>query len=111
MRGRGKAGQYSKLYASSRWRKLRAAQLMRQPLCEMCKEHGNVTAADTVDHKEPHRGDMDKFWYGPLQSLCATCHNSHKQRLENGGGMMGCDEDGFPLDPEHHWAGVAGGTK
>ena len=109
MRTRGKAGQYSQLYATPRWRKLRAAQLLNQPLCEMCKEHDKVTAADTVDHKEPHRGDMEKFWAGPFQSLCGTCHSSHKQREENGNGVMGCDSHGFPLDPKHYWAGSTRG--
>jgi hypothetical protein len=36
------------------------------------------------DHVEPHRGDLDKFWSGPFQSLCAECHNVDKQRIENG---------------------------
>jgi len=106
---RGRAGQYSKLYTTPRWRKLRAAQLIHQPLCEMCTEQGKVTEAKVVDHQEPHRGDMEKFWAGPFQSLCEPCHNSHKQREENGGGMMGCDANGFPLDPEHYWAGASRG--
>ena len=100
---RGSDGQYGKLYASYRWRKLREAQLNRQPLCEMCAAHGDVTAAHVVDHKKPHRGDMEKFWAGPFQSLCDHCHNAHKQRQENGGEIMGCDADGFPIGPEHHW--------
>ena len=106
---RGRAGQYSQLYTTKRWRKLRAAQLVKQPLCEMCAEHSKVTEATVVDHKEPHRGDMVRFWAGPFQSTCKHCHDSHKQREENGGGMMGCDADGFPLDPEHCWAGTTGG--
>lgn len=106
---RGSPGKYSQLYTTKRWRKLRASQLILQPLCEMCLDHGNITEATVVDHKEPHHGDMAKFWTGPFQSLCKHCHDSHKQRLENGGGVMGCDENGFPLDTEHYWANTTGG--
>jgi hypothetical protein len=69
----------------------------------MCSTQGKVTIANVVDHVNPHRGDMEKFWNGPFQSLCERCHNSHKQRQENGGGVMGCDIDGFPIDPDHYW--------
>jgi len=97
------AGQYSKLYTTTRWRKLRCEQLKKEPLCEMCKSHGKVIVATVVDHEEPHRGDIRKFWKGPFSSLCKHCHDSHKKRFENGGGVMGCDAEGFPLDPEHFW--------
>ncbi|WP_234239756.1 HNH endonuclease [Billgrantia desiderata] len=68
-------------------------------------EDGRVTPADTVDHIEPHRGDGDKF-FDPknLQSLCATCHSSRKQRLEVRQVVdYGCNEAGMPNDPSHHW--------
>ncbi|MCJ2010442.1 ATP-binding protein [Methylobacterium sp. J-092] len=47
-----------------------------------------MTPASVCDHIEPHRGDVDRFWAGPFQSVCATCHNRHKQRQErqDGGG-------------------------
>ena len=101
---RDRAKQPNKLYNTTRWRKLRKAQLISQPLCEMCKDIGNITEATVVDHVEPHRGNEDKFWTGPFQSLCKQCHDSHKQRQENGGGVMGCDEQGFPIDSDHSWA-------
>lgn len=98
-----KEGQYSKLYTTKRWRALRQAQLLSEPLCRMCQEIGRFVTASVVDHIEPHKGDMDKFWSGPFQSLCNHCHNSHKKRLESGGGVVGCDLNGFPIDPAHHW--------
>ena len=101
---RARAGKYSKLYTTRRWRKVRQAQLTKQPLCQMCIEVGKVTTANVVDHIKPHRGDMTLFWSGPFQSLCEDCHNSHKKRLENSGGVMGCDAAGFPLNPKHLWA-------
>lgn len=74
-----------KLYTQRRWRKLRARQLAREPLCRMCLVDGRVTAATICDHVEPHRGDMMKFWAGPFQSLCAEHHNRVKQSMEKGG--------------------------
>lgn len=100
---RGRAGQYSKLYTTKRWRELRRVQLENEPLCRMCEKHGKIVEANVVDHVEPHGGDMHKFWSGPFQSLCGPCHNSHKQRLEKGGGVMGCDDLGMPIDPDHFW--------
>lgn len=98
------AGKFNRLYTSKRWRKLRRTQLDQFPLCQMCAKHGRVEPATVVDHVDPHRGDMDKFWYGKLQSLCKHCHDSHKKRLENGGGEIGCDTEGFPIDQNHHWS-------
>ena len=34
-----------------------------------CLERGIVTAANVVDHVEPHRGDCTKFVTGKLQSV------------------------------------------
>lgn len=70
----------------------------------MCQERGRITAATVVDHITPHKGDTALFWdQSNWQSLCASCHNSHKQRLEKSGRVNGCDADGFPADPNHHW--------
>ncbi len=74
---------YKRWYKTSRWQKLRLEQLRREPLCAMCKPR--ITPATVCDHTEPHRGDEEKFWSGPFQSLCATHHNSDKQRIEKGG--------------------------
>ena len=62
-----------------RWQKRREQQLRKEPLCRMCEAQGRVTAATVADHVTPHRGDPALF-DGSLQSLCATCHSSVKQR-------------------------------
>lgn len=67
-------------------------------------ERGILKPADVVDHIEPHRGDRTAFWTGALQSLCHPCHSSTKQRME-AGKHAGCDADGTPLAPGHHWHG------
>jgi hypothetical protein len=71
-----------RLYSTIRWARIRMAQLSAEPLCRMCAERGGVTPATVCDHATPHRGDADRFWDGPFQSLCAPCHNSDKQRAE-----------------------------
>lgn len=70
----------------------------------MCREAGRVEPATVVDHIEPHRGRVESFFdEGNLQSLCRTCHDSHKQRLEKSGRLIGCKTDGTPLAASHHW--------
>lgn len=72
-----------KWYASARWKALRALQLAREPLCRFHWQASGVTVVATVaDHVVPHREDARLFWEGELQSLCATCHSSTKQRQE-----------------------------
>ncbi len=100
-------GQWSHLYNSTAWRKLRREHLKRNPLCVMC-EH--PTPGNTVDHKKPHRGNLDLFFNpGNLQTLCADHHNRDKQREEVRGFLPDVGEDGRPLDPRHPWYG--GGSK
>jgi 5-methylcytosine-specific restriction endonuclease McrA len=64
----------------------------------MCLQVEDVTAADTVDHVRPHKGDEVLFFDGNnLQSLCASCHNRHKQREERGNARPAIGIDGYPL--------------
>jgi 5-methylcytosine-specific restriction endonuclease McrA len=87
-----------------RWAKKRAAQLEIEPFCRLCASAGHMTRATVADHIEPHRGDPVAFWNNELQSLCETCHNAVKQAQEKTGHLRGCDLDGVPLDPKHHWS-------
>jgi 5-methylcytosine-specific restriction endonuclease McrA len=102
-------GSSAKRGYGARWQKARAAYLAKHPLCIMCEELGRVTAATVVDHIEPHKGDMAKFWdSGNWAALCARCHNSAKQSFERTGILRGCDADGMPLDPNHRWRDAKG---
>lgn len=74
--------EYKRWYKTARWQRLRASQLSEEPLCAMCKPH--ITVATVCDHQRRHRGDETAFWAGPFQSLCKPCHDSDKQRIENG---------------------------
>ncbi|TGN68270.1 HNH endonuclease [Paracoccus liaowanqingii] len=60
------------------WRKLRAEFLRHHPFCAFCG-----VEAKHVDHKVRHQGDKALLLsWANLQSLCAHCHNSVKQRAE-----------------------------
>lgn len=74
--------EWRRWYWTARWRRQAKAQLTADPICAICYGNGHITAASIADHVEPHRGDHDLFWHGPLQSLCAPCHSSVKQREE-----------------------------
>lgn len=73
-----------KWYNSKHWRIKRRRQLDAEPLCRMCLQEDRIEPATVADHITPHREDERLFWSGPLQSLCATCHSSAKQREERG---------------------------
>lgn len=71
-------------YGTARWKKLRAMQLAREPLCRMCREQGKRTIATVADHIKPRdKGGEDSL--DNLQSLCQSCH-SKKSMLERGRG-------------------------
>ncbi|WP_410768397.1 HNH endonuclease [Endobacterium cereale] len=70
-----------------------------QPLCEFCLIAEDVTAADVVDHRTPHKGDLGLF-HDPnnLQSLCKHHHDSAKQMMERGKQVVTYDLDGYPIE-------------
>lgn len=92
---------YRRLYSLAKWKRRRLDQLTREPLCRWCEAAGLITPATIADHVVPHRGDLDLFWNGELQSMCAVCHDAGKSRQERGGYDSACDLDGYPIDPGH----------
>jgi len=94
------------LYNTAAWRKARAAQLSAHPLCRMHLEQGQTVVASVADHIRAHRGNLDLFFDRKnLQSLCKTCHDSHKQAQDRNadGVLRGAGLDGRPLDLAHPW--------
>lgn len=92
------AKRYRRWYKTARWQRMREAQLSAHPLCVYCLEREEVTAADTVDHIKPHRGDDALMWDAEnLQSLCASCHSSRGQREDLGQRVIAFGPDGWPL--------------
>lgn len=99
----GHSSEYSHLYKTYKWQQIRKRHLEQEPLCVMCEDDGIATLATVCDHIEPHKGDIYKFHAGPFQSLCKKHHDSTKAREENSGVVVGCDVNGDPIDPNHHW--------
>lgn len=83
-RRRRRAKPSRRWYSLAAWRARREDQLAREPVCRMHFERdGAMVTATVADHVKPHREDAALFWYGELQSLCAECHSSVKQREEH----------------------------
>lgn len=94
-------GKFSNLYSLKAWRDRRADQLAREPLCRYCERQGRTVEAKIADHIIPHRGCLDLFWFGALQSLCASHHSSVKAYEEINGYSNEIDEDGYFIDERH----------
>ena len=92
---------HSSWYSSGRWRKIRAAQLRKEPLCQFCLDAGRVVPGRVADHVVPHRGLESLFWHGKLQTLCYFHHNSTKREAELRGYVRDVGADGWPIDPRH----------
>ncbi len=72
--------EHQKLYDKTKWDRIRKRQLTREPWCAECLQAGVYTVATIVDHVIPHRGDPVKFYRGPFQSLCKSCHDRKTAR-------------------------------
>lgn len=86
---------------SAAWQKLRALVLAHEPLCRDCQGMGRIEPATDVDHDDGNPGNND---WANLVPRCHSCH-SHKTARERHGlkARQGCDVNGWPLDPNHHW--------
>lgn len=85
---RDRAAPWRAWYNTARWRKLRLRVLLRDLYtCQMpsCGRIEPRTSQLVCDHVKPHRGDEALFWdENNLQTLCKTCHDTLKQREEQG---------------------------
>ncbi len=96
-------------YSTARWRRLRAMQLARQPLCSACmNDEGRAVPAVDVDHRVPISQGGEPWSMENLQSLCHA-HHSIKTGFDMKGESFerwerrGCNPDGSPRDPQHPW--------
>lgn len=62
------------------WRRIRAAQLAKEPWCAQCLREDVYTLATDVHHLVRHEGDPEKFFAGPFESLCHTHHSAETAR-------------------------------
>lgn len=92
-------GKFSKVYGTALWQKIREAKLQSEPLCEYCPPNRRKPATE-VDHYKPLSSGVDPYDWSNLRS---TCHECHSQKTKRGERLHGCDENGWPRDPESHW--------
>lgn len=96
---RRESATWQRLYKTSRWLRLRDAQLAAEPLCRFCLMVEDVTEATVCDHVVPHKGSIELF-HDPtnLQSLCTQCHDRLKARIEAGQKAVIVGIDGYPVE-------------
>lgn len=85
---------------SAAWQRLRAQVLAEEPLCRDCAARGLVTPATDVDHMD-NNGDNNARTN--LAPLCHSCHSIKTAEDMGKRTTRGCDVNGIPLDPNHHW--------
>jgi 5-methylcytosine-specific restriction protein A len=94
-------------YTTQRWQRLRRLKLAVNPLCEVCLKPRRIVPAVAVDHVIAIRSHGDPYpALEGLTSCCAPCHNRKTRVTEQLGKELtvkGCDEFGYPLDPNHPW--------
>jgi len=89
---------------SDAWRKLRKQVLSEVPLCQYCPP-GALTPATEVDHKNNDPADNSR---DNLVSTCKPCHSIKTMAdLHGREARMGCDAEGNPINPSHHWNAAA----
>ena len=80
-------------YHTAAWHKIRAAQLARYPLCEMCMAEGRYVKATLVHHRVP----LAEGGTNAPENLCSLCASHHtalhnKMRRDAGGSSTaGCE--------------------
>ena len=85
---------------SEAWYRLRRSVLAEQPLCQYCPP-GVITPATEVDHKNNDPADNSRE---NLVSCCKPCHSIKTMAdLYGRPARMGCDVDGWPINPSHHF--------
>ena len=82
-----------KSLGNRRWRKIRALQLQKEPLCRLCLAQGAGTPAEEVDHID--RKQPDNHGWDNLQSLCKPCHSSKTWHETHGLKRNSVDVNGF----------------
>ncbi len=92
-------------YTTAAWRRLRAAKLAAEPLCEVCKLRGRTVLARAVDHVIAIAKGGPAFPpLSGLMSMCIECHNYKTNVADRpdrrgtlGSAFKGCTVDGSPI--------------
>ena len=94
-----------RIYDTRRWKRIRAQQLRREPLCRMCLDVQRAVPAVDVDHIKPIADGGEPFAFDNLRSLCHSHHAQVTHAAQHGRAPVqrGCDANGMPLDRGHWW--------
>ena len=73
--------EYQQLIHTTKWLQLRRAVLTAHPLCEICRQHDEITPATEVHHIRPveeafGHAERRRRMYDP-KNLMAVCHDCH----------------------------------
>ena len=74
---------YSRFYATTQWKRVRKAVLMREPMCRQCALEGVMKEADLVHHVEEIRspnGWDKRLSVDNLEPICYAHHNQEEHR-------------------------------
>ena len=86
-----KKQQYQHIYQDRRWKRMRAAKIANNPLCEKCEVEGRVTPTTEVHHKIPFQTGRNTeeverlaFEWDNLMSVCTSCHKELDNKIRRG---------------------------
>lgn len=91
------------------WDQARKLYRAEHPLCEICEARGRLVPSMHIDHHtvplwQRLRDGEDCF--DRLRALCQGCHNVvTAAELAGRVERLGCDVQGVPIAPAHHWHG------
>ena len=100
-----------RIYDTKQWKQVRGLYISLNPVCEVCKKLDRITPASQVDHVQAIEEGGAPFDLYNLMSLCQRHHSRKTVMRDHGFGnkastkplISGCDKDGLPIDPAHHW--------
>jgi 5-methylcytosine-specific restriction endonuclease McrA len=97
-------------YSSPAWRELRTGFLRQFPVCQV---PGCGLPSKHADHKVARRRGGAALDPANLMALCHSHHSVKTAGMDGGFGnkpkadytlrAVGCNTDGWPRDPGHHW--------
>jgi 5-methylcytosine-specific restriction protein A len=80
---------YQWVYNTPQWRRLRAAKLREDPICEECAKHGLTSITQEIHHRIPFEImrtadeiELIAYDYDNLVSLCTPCHKEAHEELK-----------------------------
>lgn len=94
---------HDRFYLSPEWKRARAKQLRRVPVCEVCLRIGVRTIAAEVDHVTARRMGGAGFDPNNLQSLCRlhhsqkTAHGPEAGPIASAHAFTLAGADGYPV--------------